>query len=220
MIPAILHQTWKEKDSGKYKSCVDSWEEYMPNLKRRLYLDDEIDETVKLIVPHFFSLYNEFNYFIEKIDFFRYAVLWKYGGVYADMDLECLMDINELMDGKVVLPVENSFGRNMIGQYFMISPPNHPIWMDFMYYIIKNYSPKKYVTYSTGPDAFTAFIKLHKEKYDDIKYLCGLQNGPYVLHRCTGVWRTSEVTKHEKFCNICSSVMSGCNCYRGDWYNE
>ena len=219
-IPAILHQTWKEKESGRYKGCVDSWEEYMPNLERRLYLDDDIDEMVKYIVPHFFSLYNEFNYFIEKLDFFRYAVLWEYGGVYADMDVECLQPLDDLLDGRVVFPVENSFGRNLVGQFMMVTPPQDELWMDLMFYITTNYSKKKYVPYNTGPDAVSSFFKTYGQKYKNVNFLCGLQNGPYVIHRCTGVWRTSEVTKHEKFCNICSSVMSGCNCYRGDWYND
>tara|TARA_R110002012_G_scaffold263932_1_gene447173 strand:- start:1460 stop:2119 length:660 start_codon:yes stop_codon:yes gene_type:complete len=219
MIPTILHQTWKEKDSGKYKNCVDSWEEYMPNLQRRLYLDDDIDTMVKQIVPHYYSLYSQFNYFIEKIDFFRYVVLWEFGGIYADMDVECLQDINKLLDGRVVFPVESSFNRNLVGQFMMITPPRHRLWVHLMHYIIVNYSKEKYVPYNTGPDAVSSFFKEYNHR-DDVNFLCGLQNGPYVLHRCTGVWRTKEVLKHERLCNICSQNHIQCNCYIGDWYNE
>ena len=190
--------------------------ELVPNAKGITFIDDTM---VKQIVPHYFPLYNEFNYFIEKLDFFRYVVLWEYGGIYADMDVECLMPINDILDDKIVFPVENSFGRNIIGQFMMISPPRQKLWVDLMHYIITNYDKRKYVTYNTGPDAVSSFMKQYKNK-KDVNFLCGLQNGPYVLHRCTGVWRTKEVVKHLRFCNICSQNHVECMCYRGDWYNE
>lgn len=218
-IPYILHQTWKNDNDGPFSNYVTSWKRVMPSLNRKFYADNDIDESVAQIVPHMFDEYMKFGFFIEKVDFFRYAILWKYGGIYADMDTECLLPIDELLKDKVIFPIYESAGRILVSQALMLSPPGQEIWHDIMEYIINNYSNEKYVPYNTGPDAISSFVKINKNNYSNVSFRKDLYNGPLVAHRVTKSWKTAEIIKYKSNCNSCGLLPQDCKCYKGDWMN-
>ncbi len=43
---------------------------------------------------------------IQKIDFAKYCIIYTYGGVYVDMDSECLKSIDGLFTGKKIYFVD------------------------------------------------------------------------------------------------------------------
>lgn len=46
--------------------------------------------------PRGFEVYNAFSVMHQKIDFLRLAILYVYGGIYIDMDVECTRPLDEL----------------------------------------------------------------------------------------------------------------------------
>ena len=56
-----------------------------------------------LLVQHFFPelvhVYQQFRHTILRVDFIRYLLMYVWGGVYADLDLECLQSMQSLLDG-------------------------------------------------------------------------------------------------------------------------
>ena len=92
MIPKIIHQTWKNEnipyDTFK-KEWIDSWTNLNPAWEYKLWTDEDILSFIEDKFPWFVNRFNEYPKNIQRVDAFRYFVLYEYGGLYADMDFEC-----------------------------------------------------------------------------------------------------------------------------------
>lgn len=89
-FPKIVHQTWKVKD-GKddfHRLLIDRHRRMNPRWKFVLYDDDDIQYFLEQHFPHrVVQAYRKINprYGACRADFFRYCVLYKYGGIYLDI---------------------------------------------------------------------------------------------------------------------------------------
>lgn len=100
-IPRLIHQTGAlpvdhPVTREAYGENIDSWKNKNTDYTYKYYTDDEIAKFVQdsfptKIVDTFFALPKP----ILKADFFRYLVLFAKGGVYTDLDTECLVPIND-----------------------------------------------------------------------------------------------------------------------------
>tara|TARA_Y100000591_G_scaffold225479_1_gene196595 strand:- start:177 stop:1679 length:1503 start_codon:yes stop_codon:yes gene_type:complete len=94
-IPKIIHQTWKKKEiPDKMKFCVNSWKILNPDYKYMFWTDTAIESFVKKNYSKYFDIYSKLKKGIQKADLFRILVLHHYGGIYADIDFECLIPID------------------------------------------------------------------------------------------------------------------------------
>jgi mannosyltransferase OCH1-like enzyme len=124
-IPKVIHMVWLgKKFPEKFHKFRQSWINHHPDWTHILWVDNpenyKFGELVKDIadlenkllagqcagkkividVKHI-KLYNQRYYdksvnFGEKSDLFRYEALYKYGGLYVDVDFECLKPFNDL----------------------------------------------------------------------------------------------------------------------------
>ncbi len=88
VIPPLIHLTWKTKQLPYYgTSNLERWKELNPKHTITIYDDDDIH---KFVLKHFaeFEPYWKQLKPVQKADLFRYVVMWKLGGVYADIDVE------------------------------------------------------------------------------------------------------------------------------------
>jgi mannosyltransferase OCH1-like enzyme len=102
-IPAIILQTWKSKtDIPEYlEQCRQSIRKHAPDFDY-LFFDDEemmhfMNETFGRDFPHLKEKFHRLPTKIQKIDFFRYALLYHHGGVYLDMDIILEHPLSELI---------------------------------------------------------------------------------------------------------------------------
>ncbi|MEO6149555.1 MAG: glycosyltransferase, partial [Mucilaginibacter sp.] len=87
-IPKYIFQTFKTKKLP----LITRW--HIWNMKRQnpeyeyfLYDDEDIQEFFKKEFPEaYLKAYNQLTIGAAKADFFRYAILYKKGGVYLDID--------------------------------------------------------------------------------------------------------------------------------------
>jgi mannosyltransferase OCH1-like enzyme len=54
---------------------------------------------IKEYFPGFLRKYDRFKFNIQRVDAVRYLVLYQFGGIYADLDFECLRNIEPLLSG-------------------------------------------------------------------------------------------------------------------------
>ena len=86
-IPKIIHQIYVGKPlPEKYKLFQQTWQQNHPQWRYYLWTDKEIDD---------FGLYNKDLYdatsnLAQKADIARYEILYRMGGLYVDIDFECL----------------------------------------------------------------------------------------------------------------------------------
>ena len=101
MIPKIIHQTWKTATIPKrWQSWVESWKRYHPEWDYRFWTDEDCRDFVAGEYPDFLTTYDGYPYQIQRVDAFRYLVLHHQGGVYADMDCECLQPFEQLAESR------------------------------------------------------------------------------------------------------------------------
>ena len=91
-IPRLIHQTWKTKEVPVWARS-NSWINLNPTWRHRLWDDIEVAEFIASHFPQVWSVWDTLKP-VEKADLFRYAVVYVHGGVYADLDVECVRPID------------------------------------------------------------------------------------------------------------------------------
>ena len=137
MITKIIHQTApndKNKWHPIWETCQKTWQKHFsfPEFKYKLWNDDDLYELIKNYFPQYIKLYNDFgNDIILKVDFARYAILYKYGGIYADMDFMCKKNFYNQLTNNLII-VESSASSEIVQNSLMASPPNDKRWLKVM----------------------------------------------------------------------------------------
>ena len=198
-IPKIIHQT-APKDTNKWhkswKKCQKSWKRKFPNFKYIMWTDEDLDNLVKKDFPFYYKIYKNYNRNIKRIDIARYMILFKYGGIYADMDFECLNNFYDNLNHNKVNLVESPYEHNETFQNsLMASKPGNPYWLFVLDFGKKNKDLKNILS-STGPrlldEVYFYYPKLiHKlphNKYNPHKSKLFLKNNIYTRHLLSNSW--------------------------------
>ena len=160
MYPTILHQTWKTKDlSGvpEFEACANSWRALHPGYDYRLWDDKENEVFVASQFPDYLATWVSFDRTIKRLDTIRYMWMFAFGGIYADLDMECLCPLDRLIgeniDSDIILFCDlDGKGRCISANpALIISKPGSEFWLEVLEYARVN--SRKYVTRSTGPEA-------------------------------------------------------------------
>jgi mannosyltransferase OCH1-like enzyme len=115
-IPRIIHQTWFEEVSvdryPQLSRLQNSWKK--SGWEYRFYDDATAKQYVTENFPHgFVEAFDSVIPGAYKADFFRYLVLLKTGGVYADIDV--MLDTN--LDSFVTPSMSFFAPRDIVGEY-------------------------------------------------------------------------------------------------------
>lgn len=97
-IPRILHQTWKDHNIPEtFSQMANTWRERHIDWKYVLWTDEMNRNFIKEYFSFFLPIYDSYEANIQRVDAVRYFILYKYGGVYVDMDFECLANISPIL---------------------------------------------------------------------------------------------------------------------------
>jgi hypothetical protein len=126
--PSIWHPFWSK--------CHESWKEHYEVV---LWNDQEdIDNLICDHYPKWLNLYQAFPFHVMKIDFARLAILHRYGGLYADMDVFCYQKIPDEYFTKSFMALENLTEEYTSARYensMMYSEKDNPFLLDIMNYV-------------------------------------------------------------------------------------
>ncbi len=104
IIPRIIHQTWKSRDlPADFQVYQQSWINHHPDWQYRFYDDNNCRSFVKESYPDLLDIYDNYPKQIQRIDMFRYLIIHTYGGLYADMDMECHKPLDSLLSNKTIV---------------------------------------------------------------------------------------------------------------------
>lgn len=169
-IPRIIHQTWKSEtlpdDYARYRETV---RVHHPDWEHRLWTDTD---NRRLIAEHyewFLETYDGYKHNIERADAVRYFILLRHGGVYIDLDMECLQPLEPLLVGGDLhfsLLAAPTIDNTIIANALMAAPQGHA----FFAYLTKRlpHLVEHDVTFTdvfnnTGPDMLTKQIQLFEK---------------------------------------------------------
>lgn len=161
-IPRTIHQTWKTGEvPDRLKAFQKSFVEQHPSWEYKLWTDDDNQRLIETEYPWFLPFYNSYPHHIQRVDAARYFILYHYGGVYADLDMQCLTALDPLNDqiGGVVVGQEGQMhhdGTQRIGNAILFSSRHHPFWLRVFQALLEAHAksdPRKIgsVFVTTGP---------------------------------------------------------------------
>lgn len=104
MIPKIIHYCWfggKPLPKSALK-CICSWERNLPNYEIRRWDESNFDVNA---IPYIKEAYSVGKYAFVS-DYARFWILYHYGGVYFDTDVEVLKSIDDIISKGNFLGVE------------------------------------------------------------------------------------------------------------------
>lgn len=139
MIPKIIHQVApsdKKRWSKEWFKCDKSWKK-IKGYKRKIWNDrEDIDAFISKYDPYIFNVLNQFP-IIYKIDYVRYLIAEKIGGIITDMDFEIIRDFTPHLDGKSIYLLDSFSPDETYQNGFVISPPS-TVWTGFLSYVRQN----------------------------------------------------------------------------------
>ncbi|KAK9372160.1 nucleotide-diphospho-sugar transferase [Lipomyces chichibuensis] len=98
-VPKLIHQSWSTQElPSKFETWSRSCREQNPDWQWVLWTDDDNLDLVKKHFPWFLEYYQKLPGEIYRADLVRNMYMYIYGGLYADLDIECLRPANELFE--------------------------------------------------------------------------------------------------------------------------
>jgi mannosyltransferase OCH1-like enzyme len=128
VIPAILHQIWVGPDPlpAEYAAYAQTWQRHHPGWEYRLWTDDNLPVMRNRdLYDRAEELTPAANVGQFRADVLRYELLWSFGGVYVDIDFECLAPLDDHtadLEAFAAWEVQDTWIANGL----MGSEPGHP----------------------------------------------------------------------------------------------
>ena len=152
-IPRTIHQTapnQKEKWHHIWEPCQKTWHENFKDFTYKMWDDEAIDDFMRGRFPSFYPIFKSYSHNIYRFDVFRYFLLYEYGGIYVDMDFECVKNFFDLLPNGKVSIAESAIEGELFQNALMASPPKHPFWHYVLYDIIASKDINQ-ILQATGP---------------------------------------------------------------------
>ena len=143
-IPMIIHQAWRDANVPvNFLPWIGSWKINHPTWRYVLWTDELMRNMIADRFPAYLNTYDAYDRAIERADAFRYFVLYEFGGIYADLDMESLNPLDEHVLSKGCISSQEPEAHSYILYHlkrplpcnaFMMCRPRHP----FFKYAIDN----------------------------------------------------------------------------------
>ncbi|WP_342071538.1 glycosyltransferase [Yoonia algicola] len=174
MIPKIIHQTWRDHNLPGPKAWAESWKRQNPDWEYRFWTDDDLLALVQTHYPELEKLFQSYPRPVQRADMARYLILHHHGGVYADIDTECMAPLDVIADETRIVfatePFEHEFQAhrlgmdNMLFNGVMASPKGHPFWLHVCDAMVRCQHGKALVLETTGPLLLSGAYRTFPEK--------------------------------------------------------
>ena len=210
LIPKKLFQTWEVKENEmteEMQKIVNTWKQFNPEYEYYFY--DKNDR--KLFIKNNFSkqIYEAYCRILPgayQADLWRYCMLYKYGGVYVDIDTICMNSIDKFLFyqieflGLVDFNSDIKEGNHNLANGFIACIPNSKILENciniIVYQVENNIIPNSKLNFS-GPGtlgrALNTYLNLpeynsfiDKEGLSDNLYLLKFEEGTQYVKNLAG----------------------------------
>jgi len=237
-IPKVVYQTWKTHNlPQKIVELRNYMKQMNPEYEFCLYDDTDIIDFISNYSPdiddndNLLVAYNSLAIGAAKADLWRYLVLYKYGGIYLDMDAIIIQPLDKLfleVSNINSIPVPDIHGiitrennQGIFNNWILIFEPHHPfmkLMIDYCYYHISSRSTNDILAL-TGPIALTSMLNefylwtslstnqdknLNAIYLDDIEHKLAYSNsGSDGISNTLYDLTDIEFNKYFRFCGLC-----------------
>lgn len=95
MIPKVIHYCWFGKNPLPQLAvkCIESWKKYLPEYEIKEWNEDNFDVNM---IPYTREAYEAKKYAFVS-DYARFWILYNYGGLYFDTDVEVIKPLDDII---------------------------------------------------------------------------------------------------------------------------
>ncbi|EHQ24692.1 glycosyltransferase family 32 protein [Mucilaginibacter paludis] len=178
MINKIIHQIWISEDNQPLpRYCEElsrTWRENHPDYKYILWDKESTQHLIEKKYPNMAELISRYRYSIQKVDVLKYLILHEIGGVYVDMDYECIKSISDLFSNHDCYLSEESSEYKVIGNA-LIASVEKSSFLSFVISSLKKHldgpnidvhDKLNYVLSTTGPGMLGIAYQNYEKKND------------------------------------------------------
>ena len=195
-IPKTIYQTFKTSKLP----LITRWHIYWfrkknPEYDYQFYDDTRIEQFIEAYYDReTLTLYQQINIGAAKADFFRYAILYKLGGIYLDIDSASKTAFRKFLLPNDEAVISKERNADLYVQWALIFRAGHPFLektMDLMLNNLRNNTYPNDVHQMTGPSVYTKAINS-----------C-LEQDPNTPHRVLG----TDYQRHLRFKYTLSKLL-------------
>ena len=166
IIPKIVHLIWVGPKTPPpiFHECLESIRKHLSEWECKIWTDKDV-ATLDLANQKF---YDEETNYGAKSDILRYELLYKFGGVYLDIDMVVQKPLDELNNSyEFYTGLEPCNMSSIIGNAIIASVVGHPILQNCIE-TLKDHRHYKSILERTGPIHFQkSFYHVLKQSYFD-----------------------------------------------------
>jgi glycosyltransferase involved in cell wall biosynthesis len=225
-IPRLLHQTWKTQQiPAEFRAWQQSCLDMHQGWQYKLWTDDDNRQFIATHFPWFLTTYDNYPTPIMRVDAVRYFILLFHGGVFLDLDYECLQPLDGLIEAqRFVVGVEPESHlklaqprirqlKQILCPTVMASEVGHP----FLHHVCR-----RLISASANPGVLDAtgpfFLSAAYDDYPDKEHLYILEASQlYPVSKPECRENTNEATRASM---ASAPAAHGVHHWQGTWFQE
>jgi mannosyltransferase OCH1-like enzyme len=183
-IPKTIHQIWIQGAGAfpwRYRLNARTWRRQHPGWKYRLWDDRALRALIQSQAPALLPVYEAYENPTAQADVGRYVLLDALGGVYVDVDTECVRPVDECLreegislyvqvyDNPVWKVAPDQRLEN-VSNAFIACPPAHGIWREVFQFLKERQHPDPVWIAVTGPEMFSRCLAQYLARRDDVHF--------------------------------------------------
>lgn len=204
----FVFNSTKCPDSKETNIIEHNINKYCSSLTYKFWNFNDAKNFIKEHYPYFNDFFNnQMEYPIVKCDFFRYLIMYHFGGIYTDLDFICIRDFNLFLqmfkekqisyyphtveDPSIILSDEwlnsSTFTKTIHNGILISLKEKHPFWLKLLFEIHDTYMNKQFkltckddVFTLSGPKKLLQFYNENKCFFSDVCILPYYYFCPYI----------------------------------------
>lgn len=188
MIPKIIHYCWFGRNPLPPLAikCIESWKKYLPDYEIKEWNEDNFNVN---IIPYTKEAYEAKKYAFVS-DYARFWILYNYGGLYFDTDVEVIRSMDDIVNKGSFMGCENDAndkkGISVAPGLGLGISPKHELYKEILIY----YSNLNFFMSDGSINLNTVVFYTTEILFNHgLKNTSGIQN-------CAGIW----IYPKEYFC--------------------
>jgi hypothetical protein len=171
-LPKIIHVQWPTKtlpgkDSMQAR-VYSAYQTLFPQHEIRIWTDDDMLNLISTDFAWFLPIFLKYPRTIQRVDSSRYFILYKYGGLYSDLDYVPFTNFWEVINPNKVSIVESPIAfAEKVQNSMMASPIGDKFWL-IVFEELKRRAKDDKLVQSVSESAGTAMLSFVAEKHGDL----------------------------------------------------
>lgn len=164
-VPKVLHHMYKnmaamsEQQLAFMTGCLS----LNPGWRSLFWDDNSTDAFVREHYGWFYSVWASLHPPIKRVDSSRYMLMHHFGGIYVDLDVECVTEFDSLVEP---LPYGAAWSGGYPDPMFLMSTPGNEFWLSMLESVQRSRNSSAFFD-ETGPGGLRRAFKRYVQQRGD-----------------------------------------------------